>query len=316
MRLATYTAEGQPASKETQHLAHGMRPCRRQGCKCAPLPARGFARGEAGVRGSSLPYLITGCVSTTARNCMGKKAKPSMIEGVAGGLRVYYPDERIAPKICDRTSMPRASCRCESCRRLRRRKHGARCSCYVCYSDRMGEFIDDLGRRTQAGRWLWFLTLTFRTPSFPWARGFPVEQPEPCSDLVGHFFDRMISWIEHQVHVRVEYFTADQFGEQGGRLHQHCGLSWCGLFEYRWKDLQEMLWKDAGFNRILRWEREAGFYIGRYIGRDAYRCHWDFRVGSDPVRAPALVGRRVVVESRTPDDSSRAYRQTFGRLHR
>jgi hypothetical protein len=88
------------------------------------------------------------------------------------------------------------------------------------------------------------------------------------------------------------------------------------LFEYRWKDLQEKLWKDAGFNRILPWERDAGFYIGRYIGRDAERSHWDFRVGPEPVRQPVEVGRHVIVVSRAPDDSSREFRRTMGQWHR
>ena len=213
--------------------------------------------------------------------------------------------------------MRRAFCPCFPCRKLRRRKHRAPCSCRLCFSDRIGEFIDDLGRRTLARRWLWFLTLTFRTQDFPWARGFPMEQAQPFPDFVQHFFERMISWIEREVHGRVEFFVVHQFGESGGRLHLHCGLSWSGLFEYRWKDLQEMLWTGAGFNRILPWEKDAGFYIGRYIGRDAWRCHWDFRVGPDCVRpGPALVGRRVLVESPTPGNSSSAYRQTFGRWHR
>jgi hypothetical protein len=103
----------------------------------------------------------------------------------------------------------------------------------------MGAFIDQLGKKTAAGQWLWFVTLTFRTPYFPWARGFPIEQPAPAPDFVHNFFVRMIHWIEGEVHVRVEYFVVDQSGELGGRLHQHCGLSWPGLFEYRWRDLQE-----------------------------------------------------------------------------
>jgi len=247
---------------------------------------------------------------------MGAKAKPPTIQGHGRELRVVYPDARLEPRLCARTNMRREFCPCTPCRALRRRKHRASCSCWLCYSDRMGGFIDDLGRRTAAGHWLWFLTLTFRTPHFPWARRFPIEQPQPCPDFVRHFFERTIQWIEREAHVRVEYFVADQLGEIGGRLHQHSGLSWPGLFEYRWKDLQEMLCKDAGFNRILPWERDAGFYIGRYIGRDADRCQWDFRVGPDPVHTPVHVGRHVVAASPVPEDSSRAYRQTFGRWHR
>ena len=227
-------------------------------------------------------------------------------------MRVIYPDARLEPRVCARTDARRDFCCCPPCRALRRRKHHAVCCCGLCYADRMGAFIDRLGERTHARRWLWFLTLTFRTPRFPWARGFPIEQPEPSPDFVHRFFFHedvrrpgMIQWIEREVHTRVEYFVADQFGEVGGRLHLHCGLSWPGLFEYRWKDLQEMLWKNAGFNRILPWKSDAGFYIGRYIGRDADRCHWDFRVGPDPLRTPSPVGRRVVARSTFPYGETR-----------
>jgi hypothetical protein len=233
------------------------------------------------------------------------------------GLLPVYPDRRVLPRVCARTGMRRTFCCCVPCRKLRRRKHCAACSCWLCLADRMGAQIDELGGRTMAGRWLWFTTLTFRTPHFPWARGFPIEQPEPCPDFVHHFFNRkMIPWIEGQVHARVEWFVADQFGEVGGRLHLHCGLSWPGLFEYRWKDLQAMLWEQAGFNRILPWQMDAGYYIGRYIGRDARRCHWSFRIGPESVRHAVPVGRQVVAHSPTPDDSSNAYRQGLGRWHR
>src|SRR6266852_3514406 len=126
---------------------------------------------------------------------------------LGGEWRVKYPDERLEPRVCVRTNMRRQFCPCTPCRTLRRRKHRAPCRCWLCYADRMGGFIDTLGGRTLAGRWLWFLTLTFRTERFPWVRGFPIEQPESCSDFVHHFFERMIRWIEGQVHSRVEYFV-------------------------------------------------------------------------------------------------------------
>lgn len=247
---------------------------------------------------------------------MSRKAQPAIVQGLGSEMRVVYPDARLAPRICERTHMKRQFCPCSPCRALRRRKHGARCRCWLCFSDRMGALIDRLGHQTSAGRWLWFVTLTFRTPHYPWSRGFPVEQPEPCSDFVRHFFEQMISWIEREVHCRVEYFVADQFGEVGGRLHQHCGLSFPGLFQYRWKDLQNMLWQRSGFNRILPWEMDAGYYIGRYIARDAERCQWNFRVGPEPISLPMPVGRRLVAVSPVPEQSSRAYRQNLGRWHR
>jgi hypothetical protein len=168
---------------------------------------------------------------------MARKAQTAAIQGHGPEMRVIYPDARVAPRLCNVTSMKRALCPCISCRRLRRRKDGAHCQCWLCYADRMGEFIDSLGTRTAHRQWLWFLTLTFRTPDFPWARGFPMQQAAPFPDFVKHFFARMIAWIEGEIHARVEHFIVHQYGEVGGRLHLHCGLSWPGLFEYRWKDL-------------------------------------------------------------------------------
>jgi hypothetical protein len=268
------------------------------------------------MRGEALILDSTGCVFRELSNDMGRSAQAANVQGVGSNLRVVYPDARVEPRICARTGMRRTFCPCEPCRVLRRRKHQAACGCWLCYADRMGAFVDDLGRRTPAARWLWFVTLTFRTPTYPWARGFPMEQPAPCPDFVNSFFLRMLAWIEKEVHAPVEYFVVHQFGELGGRLHLHCGLSWPGLFEYRWRDLQAMLWGNAGFNRILPWKRDAGFYIGRYIGRDAERSHWDFRVGFDSPRPQAKVGRQVIAVSEVPSESSAPYRQTLTRWHR
>lgn len=249
---------------------------------------------------------------------MGRKAQPAQIQFIDGRLTVEYPDRRIAPRKCDRTGMLRVYCPCAPCRVLRRKKHRADCHCYLCFSDRMGKFVDDLGRETQAGRWLWFITLTFRTPHFPWCDGFPIEQPQPNADFVEHFFARMLRWIEQEVHCPVEFFVAHQFGELGGRIHLHCGLSWPNLFEYRWNELQAMLWKSAGFNRILPWEQDAGYYIARYIGRDAHRANWRWNVGihSAPLRLLRPIGRNVIAASPAPDNSSREFRRTMGAWHR
>jgi|SRR5579863_89292 len=251
---------------------------------------------------------------------MSAKAKPAQIQFVNGRLTVEYPDKRIAPRRCCRTGMIRVFCPCVLCRELRRRNHRAYCRCYLCFSDRMGEFVDDTGHKTQAGRWLWFVTLTFRTPHFPYAKGFPMEQPRPSPDFVDHFFDRMLNWIAREVHHPVEFFVAHQFGEINGRIHLHCGLSWPGLFEYRWKDLQAMLWKGAGINRILPWKQSAGYYIARYIGRDAHRANWRWNISVDspsPVRLLHPIGRNVLAASRVPDEtSSAAYRQTSQGWHR
>ena len=123
---------------------------------------------------------------------MGRKAKPAKVQYVDGALRVFYPDGRVEPRLCVRTNMRREFCPCAPCRVLRRWKHRASCTCWLCFTDRMGAFIDQLGRGTAARRWLWFLTLTFRTPNFPWKKGFPMEQPMPCLILCGAFTPRCL----------------------------------------------------------------------------------------------------------------------------
>ena len=88
------------------------------------------------------------------------------------GLNVLYPDRRVLPRTCQRTGMRRDFCCCHPCRARRRRKHQAPCACWLCYADRMGGFIDELGSRTAAGGWKGFLTLTYRTRNFPWPTDF------------------------------------------------------------------------------------------------------------------------------------------------
>lgn len=148
--------------------------------------------------------------------------------------------------------------------------------------------------------------------------GFPIEQPRPNADFVENFFNGMLAWLGRELHCSPEFILAHQFGELNGRIHLHCGLSWPNLFAYRWKPLQQMLWRKAGYNRILPWEKDAAYYIARYIGRDAHRANWRWNVeiGESPVRLLKPVGRRIIAVSPVPDRSSAAYRMTAGVRHR
>jgi hypothetical protein len=213
--------------------------------------------------------------------------------------------------------------------------HATTCVCWRCYSRHIGAFIDQLGPQTVAGQWQLFLTQSYRTHTYPWAKGFP-RRSEPHPDFVHHFDDYFISWLAREFGPPVEFFYADQYGEAGGRLHQHFGISGPGLssaFENlvalhstgktnqlpkELKPFQQMLWDRAGFNRILAWLHPASFYIGRYIGRDASRCNWDWHLESAPSpesRPVAEVGRVVVAASR--DLPATFYRGSIlGRWHR
>jgi hypothetical protein len=214
------------------------------------------------------------------------------------------------------------------------REHTAFCSCWRCFSKTMGGFIDELGGRTIARGWSLFLTQTYRTPDHPWIKRFP-RRSEPHPDFVHHFSEYMISWLEREFDSPVEFFSADQFGESSGRLHQHLGISSPSLIQPsaelarlqragkkglpdKLKPFQRMLWDRAGFNRILPWLHPASHYIGRYIGRDASRCHWDWRVAAEgpPIASDkSPVGRVVVAPS--PDLPSEKYHaQILRRWHR
>jgi hypothetical protein len=171
------------------------------------------------------------------------------------------------------------------------------------------------------------------------------EKPDPSPDFVRRFLQAMIRWLEDELRERVEYFVADQYGEIGARLHQHLGITSNALvgaaqelstmrradpkttrLPYALRPFARVLvegtgkkgilQEGAGLNRICPWEEDAGYYIGRYIGRDAGRCNWDFRVGSEPVRLLHSVGRTVVAVSPVPNDSSRAYRIISQEWHR
>src|SRR5208283_274446 len=147
------------------------------------------------------------------------------------GPNVVYHDGRTIPRPCKRTGMQRDFCCCVPCRKRRRRKHHAPCRCWLCFADRTGAYIDDLGKRTTPGRWALFLTATYRTRAIVKRLNASMERPEPHPDFVRHSVDRMIRWLETELHERVEYFVADQYGELGGRLHQHIGLTSNSLVE-------------------------------------------------------------------------------------
>jgi len=251
------------------------------------------------------------------------------------GPNVVYYDRRTMPRECKRTGMQRDFCCCAPCRARRRRKHRAPCRCWLCFADRTGTYIDRLGSETLPQRWALFLTSTFRTRAIVKQLNASMERPEPHPDFVRHFLDRMICWLEKELCECVEFFVADQYGEIGGRLHQHIGLTSDSLISAAnelavmrqaipqttrlpatLRPFASMLWAKAGFNRILPWEMDAGYYIGRYIGRDAGRCHWNFRVGSEPVRLLHPVGRKVIAISPAPDESRGAYRSVLGVWHR
>lgn len=254
----------------------------------------------------------------------GRKASQSVVEVVpppaigsskSAKMVVNYPDRRVKPRDCERTRVRRDRCWCSSCRALRRRKHKAYCACSMCLCDRMGQMVDKLGGRTFAGRWLWFITMTFKTPDHRWQRGFPLLQFRPDETFVNHFFERTVHRLERETGGPVEYFLAHQFGSQNGRLHLHCGVSWPNtLFEWRWKEFQKWAWEKAGFIRILPWEKEAAFYLSRYIGRSVGDCHWDFRVGSEKPSVTVPVGRRVVAVSAEVPRAN--YRRVLNRWHR
>lgn len=164
----------------------------------------------------------------------------------------------------------------------------------------MGKWIDDLAKETSTGAWQIFGTATFRTPNYPWQRGFPMGGSfKPSAHFAHGTFDKTVMHLEKKLGAPVDYVVADQLGSANQRLHQHFILAAPGLDRYPRTAIWKYLFDKAGFNRILPFEQGAAYYIGRYIGRDVANCEWDLRLASHPPvpPMPVLIGRTEIVRS-------------------
>jgi hypothetical protein len=177
--------------------------------------------------------------------------------------------------------------------------HAEGCSCWKCHADQLGRWIDALGSETGPGRWQVFSTITYSMKSYPWRRGFPVLPGRPKEDFAHHLFDRLVSHLESELHSRVDYVVADQLGSINGRLHQHAIFAALGLDKYSHTEIWRWLKERAGWSRNLPFEQGAAFYISRYIGRDANRCDWFFRIGEEQpsMQTQAEIGGVDIVHS-------------------
>jgi hypothetical protein len=163
----------------------------------------------------------------------------------------------------------------------------------------MGRWIDSLGAETGPDRWQVFATITYATSLPPWCRGFPLVAGKPKPDFAHHLFDRLTLHLEAELHSRVDYVVADQFGSINGRFHQHAILAALGLDDFPRKEIWKWLKNRAGWSRILPFKQGAAFYISRYIGRDANRCEWSLRIGEErlSIERPPEIGKVTVVPS-------------------
>jgi len=181
------------------------------------------------------------------------------------------------------------------------RDHDVGCGCWKCTAEILGRWFDLVGMRTVAGSWQVFVTITFRTRSFPWGRGFPGPGSEMPSPGFGHgVFDDFVSQLAAQLGAPVDYILCDQTGRNGGRFHLHALLAADGLGEYPRAELEEWLRRRAGWSRALPFERGAAHYLGRYIGRNLGTAEWDIMVGDCKTVGNSEwpeVGRSVVVTS-------------------
>jgi hypothetical protein len=181
----------------------------------------------------------------------------------------------------------------------------------------MGKWIDGLAKETSTGAWQIFGTATFRTPNYPWQRGFPMGGSyKPSVHFVHKTFDQTVKRLEDKLAASVDYFVADQLGSANQRLHQHFILAALGLDRYPRTDIWKFLFDKAGMNRILRFEQGAAFYIGKYIGRDVSSCDWDYRLASHPPGPPmpVLIGKTEIV--RSVDAPKDEYKRTVKGWHR
>lgn len=177
--------------------------------------------------------------------------------------------------------------------------HGLGCRCWQCLAQVLGIWLDELGQRTKAGAWQIFLTITYASVVYPWARGFPGSGGGiPSSEFGHHCFDDLVSHLEAQLGARVDYIMADQYGSVNGRFHQHALLAAIGLDRYPRPELERCLRKRVGWSRALPFQHGAAYYLARYIGRNLESAEWTVRVGGATVnRDQRAIGREVVAKS-------------------
>jgi hypothetical protein len=157
--------------------------------------------------------------------------------------------------------------------------HARDCRCGECYAKVMGHWIDSVGAATERGHWQLFITIAYSTISSPGLRPLRMDSSEPKANFACEVFDRFIWYLEHELIARVDFAVADQFGTIGGPFHQHAILSGAGLERYSRKKVGQWLQENAGWSRILPFNKSASFYISRYIGSNANCCEWEVRIG-------------------------------------
>jgi len=186
------------------------------------------------------------------------------------------------------------------------KKHNPFCSCVRCLTQVRGKFLDDLGSRTMHGRWDSFITISFRTETYPWCRGFPLSGSKPCPEYGHHFFRFFVTHLESELSSRVEFVVADQLGRVNGRYHLHALMAADGLEEYPRSEIEAWLRKRAGFSRVLPFKHGAAYYIGRFIGRGILDAEWSIDVGPENTTKDheTKLGKNVIVQSAALSHSS------------
>ncbi len=195
--------------------------------------------------------------------------------------------------------------------------HRLDCTCWQCLGNAYGKMIDGLGSQTAVGNWGIFGTTTFRTPHFPWCRGFPSSSSfRPNADFARHIFGKFIFHLEYELGERVDFVVADQLGHINRRLHQHFVLAAIGLQRYSCLEMSNWLEQHAGFCRILPFEKGAAYYISRFIGRTIDSCDWNLRIGEPPVDVSDPKPAGKVDVTRSVDLPSHFFHLNFTRRFR
>lgn len=176
----------------------------------------------------------------------------------------------------------------------------------------LGIWFDEMGKSTSSGRWILFITITYRTPDFPWQQGFHstfVSKPSPY--YASHLFQCLVKHLEVEIGSAVDFIVADQYGKRNGRFHQHALLAGDGLATVPVRQISAWLNEHAGYNRVLPFKSGAAYYISRFIGSAVGDAAWDVQIGGIPesrLRPTYKSGVEIVT---TPEISHEALHQTL-----
>jgi len=184
------------------------------------------------------------------------------------------------------------------------------CRCKRCLSRDRGEWFAAIG--AEVGGWKLFTTITFRKldDHADWNNVAFQALDNPTPAFARHSFKRFVAYLEHEIGSPVAFVVADQYGQNGGRLHLHALLAGQGLDAYPRREIEAWLGQHIGFSRVLPYQEGAAYYLSRFIDTDD-RTTWDIKIKPEKPLQSESTRRVGIVTAKSDELPQECYRRAL-----